>query len=41
MSIYNMTRRTQTYVAGDWDGDNDAILQLKKWNESDRWNMHW
>lgn len=28
MSIYNMTRRTQTYVAGDWDGDNDAILQV-------------
>lgn len=24
-----MTRRTQTYVAGDWDGDNDAIQQLK------------
>lgn len=39
MSIYNMTRRTQTYVAGDWDGDNDAILQLKKWNESDRWSL--
>lgn len=39
MSIYNMKRRTQTYVAGDWDGDKDAIQQLKKWNESDHWSL--
>lgn len=35
-----MTYRTRTYVAGEWDGDSDAIGQLFKWNEGDRWSMH-
>lgn len=39
MSIYTMTKRTQTYVAGDWDGDRDAVEQLKKWNNSDFWSL--
>lgn len=27
-----MTYRTKTYIAGEWDGDSDAIEQLYKWN---------
>ena len=29
-----MAYRTKTYIAGDWDGDKDAIDQLYKWKES-------
>ena len=32
--------RTKTYIAGEWDGDNDAINQLYKWNEGDKWRLH-
>ena len=32
--------RTKTYIAGEWDGDNDAIDQLYKWNEGDKWSLH-
>lgn len=35
MSYY----RTRTYIAGDWTGDIDAINQLKKWNDSQYWNL--
>ena len=35
-----MTYRTRTYIAGEWDGDSDAIEQLYRWNEGDRWNLH-
>lgn len=35
-----MAYRTKTYVAGEWDGDSDAISQLYKWNEGDKWSMH-
>lgn len=35
-----MSYRTRTYVAGEWDGDSDAIDQLYKWNEGDKWSMH-
>ncbi|MDE5607066.1 MAG: molecular chaperone Tir [Bacteroidales bacterium] len=31
--------RTKTYVAGDWDGDKNAIDQLYKWNESERYGL--
>lgn len=34
-----MTKRTLTYVAGDWDGDRDAVEQLKKRNNGDFWRM--
>lgn len=27
-------------MAGEWDGDSDAISQLYKWNEGDKWSMH-
>ena len=32
--------RTRTYIAGEWDGDSDAIEQIYKWNEGDKWNLH-
>ena len=31
--------RTKTYVAGDWDHDKDAVDQLFKWNESQRYGL--
>lgn len=34
-----MTYRTKTYIAGDWDGDRDAINQLHKWNDSNYWSL--
>ena len=35
-----MSYRTKTYIAGDWTGDSDAITQLMKWNEGDKWALH-
>lgn len=35
-----MVYRTRTYIAGEWDGDNDAISQLYRWNEGDKWSFH-
>lgn len=35
-----MSYRTKTYIAADWTGDQDAINQLYKWNESDHWGLH-
>lgn len=35
-----MTYRTKTYIAGEWDGDKNAIEQLYKWNDSDYWGLH-
>jgi len=34
-----MFYRTRTYIAGDWDGDKDAIEQLHKWNDSKYWGL--
>ncbi len=34
-----MAYRTKTYIAADWTGDNDAIEQLYKWNDSNYWNL--
>jgi hypothetical protein len=34
MSIYDMSYRTKTYLAGDWDGDKDLVEQLHKWNDN-------
>jgi len=31
-----MYYRTRTYIAADWDGDKDAVSQLKQWNEDER-----
>lgn len=35
-----MAYRTRTYISGEWDCDSDAIDQIYKWNESDKWNLH-
>lgn len=35
-----MTYRTKTYIAGDWDGDRDAIQKLYDWNESKSVPIH-
>ena len=35
MSYY----RTKTYIAGAWEEDQDAIEQLYKWNESDKFSL--
>ena len=32
--------RTRTYIAGEWDGDSDAIEQIYNWNEGNKWNFH-
>ena len=34
-----MAYRTKTYIAGDWDGDRDAIDQLYKWRENNRLSL--
>jgi hypothetical protein len=35
-----MSYRTRTYIAGEWDGDSDAIDQIYRWNEGDKWSLH-
>lgn len=35
-----MPYRTRTYIAGEWDGDSDAIEQLFTWNDSTKWSLH-
>lgn len=34
-----MVYRTKTYLAAEWDGDKDAIVQLHKWNDSNYWSL--
>lgn len=34
-----MAYRTKTYIAGDWDGDKDAVEQLYKWKNSKYWGL--
>lgn len=34
-----MPYRTRTYIAGEWDGDSDAIEQIYRWNEGDKWSL--
>ena len=41
MLISDLSIHSQTYVAGDWTGDSDAINQLGKWNESSHWSLHY
>ena len=31
-----MTKRTKTYLAGDWTGDKNLIDKLHEWNDSKR-----
>lgn len=32
--------RTRTYIAADWTGDIDAIMQLRSWNDSSYWSLN-
>lgn len=34
-----MTYRTKTYIAGDWDHDKDAVDQIYKWKNGNKWNL--
>lgn len=34
-----MVYRTRTYIAGEWDGDSDAIGQIYRWNEGNKWSL--
>lgn len=34
-----MVYRTKTYIAADWTGDQDAVQQLYKWNDSNYWGL--
>ncbi len=40
MNIDDRIYRTCTYLAGDWTNDQDAIKQIQKWNEGDKWSLH-
>lgn len=40
IKTYYMPYRTRTYIAGEWDGDSNAIDQLYRWNEGDKWKLH-
>ena len=33
------TYRTRTYIAGDWDHDEDAVNKLHQWNNSNYWSL--
>lgn len=35
-----MPYRTKTYIAAEWEGDSDLVEQLRKWNESNFWSLH-
>jgi len=34
-----MTYRTRTYTAADWDGDKNAVEQLRTWNDGEKWSL--
>ena len=34
-----MAYRTKTYIAADWDGDKNAIDQLRAWNDGKKWSL--
>lgn len=35
-----MVYRTRTYLAADWEHDSNIIEQLRCWNNSDHWSIH-
>ena len=38
--VWKMTTyRTKTYIAGDWDHDEDAVNKLHQWNNSNYWSL--
>lgn len=34
-----MHYRTRTYIAGDWETDQNIVQQLRKWNDSYYWSL--
>jgi hypothetical protein len=34
-----MVYRTRTYIAADWTGDIQAVNQLHKWNDGNKWSL--
>lgn len=34
-----MVYRTKTYIAGDWDHDHDAVEQIYKWKNGNKWSL--
>lgn len=34
-----MAYRTRTYIAADWTSEQNAVEQLKKWNDSQYWGL--
>ncbi|MDO4400596.1 MAG: molecular chaperone Tir [Coriobacteriia bacterium] len=34
-----MVYRTRTYIAADWDGDNDLVSMLQRWNAGEYWSL--
>lgn len=39
MAITDRVYRTCTYIAGDWEGDNDAVETLHRWKNSNHWGL--
>lgn len=35
-----MVYRTKTYIAADWDSDEDAVNKLHEWNNSKHWSLN-
>lgn len=38
--MYYGTNRTKTYIAADWTGDSDAVKQLYKWKDGEKWSLN-
>lgn len=34
-----MSYRTKTYIAADWDSDEDAVNKLYEWNNGKKWSL--
>ncbi|MCL2883684.1 MAG: molecular chaperone Tir [Coriobacteriia bacterium] len=34
-----MEERTEIYITADWEGENQAVLQLFNWNANDGWGL--
>ena len=34
-----MNYRTKTYIAADWDNDKDAVEQIYKWKDGQKWSL--
>lgn len=35
-----MVYKTKTYIAADWDSDEDAVKKLHQWNDSKHWSLN-